>query len=156
MLLPNKPSSILLSSVLRPSKGALARPSLTSIDGLRSEGMAASCSSQSSNSRSELAGLSDSLSAEGPFAFAFLCCRDEERVRGSCRELDPEATTGEVVRFGGSRLKSSEREWTRVRGCGGGFFLKGMDSGIRQRIQASDSTGWQMGGTAASVWWYWD
>ena len=113
------------------------------MEGLRSEGMAASCSSQSSNSTSELAGLS------GPFAFR--CCRDEERVRGSCRELDPDATTGEVLLFGGSRLKSSEREWTRVRGCGGGFFLSGMDSGIRRRMQASDSTEWQVGGTAASV-----
>jgi hypothetical protein len=41
--------------------------------------------------------------------------------------------------------------WTRVRGCGGGFFLSGMDSGIRRRMQASDSTEWQVGGTAASV-----
>jgi hypothetical protein len=151
VLLPNKPSSMLSSSVLRPNRGAFARPSLTSMEGLRSEGMAASCSSQSSNSSSELAGLSGSLSAETALPFAFRCCRDEERVRGSCRELDPDATTGEVLLFGGSRLKSSERVWTRVRGCGGGFFLSGMDSGIRRRMQASDSTEWQVGGTAASV-----
>jgi hypothetical protein len=152
VLLPNNPSSMLSSSVLRPNRGAFARPSLPwSIDGLRSEGMAVSCSSQSSNSSSELPGLSGSLSAEMPFPLALRCWRDEERVRDSWRELDPEATTGEVLLFGGSRLKSSERVWTRVRGCGGGFFLSGMDSGIRRRMQASDSTEWHESGTAASV-----
>ena len=93
--------------------------------------MAASCSSQSSKSASELAGLSGSLSAV-PFPFALRCWRDDERVREACLELDPETRMGEALLFLFSMLKSSERVWARVRGCGGGFFLSGMDSGIRR------------------------